>query len=228
MAETLGLPVIPSDGGPMVLVVLRAGGKRVALRVDELIGEREVVVKGVGSFLAGVPLVGGATILGDGSLGLLMSVPALIEAAQSPAGRPGEDDSLVRRPARVLLVDDSVIVREMMSGVLRDAGFHVRTAVNGEDALRRLRAESFDLVVSDVQMPRMDGLTLSRTIRGDQSLRRLPVVIVTGLGEEEDKRRGMEAGADAYLVKSELQEGDLLHTIRTLLDPSPEVGGTAG
>jgi two-component system chemotaxis sensor kinase CheA len=225
LSATLGLAPQPVRRGLLPLVILGSGDSQVAFSVENLVGEREVVVKGLGPFLSGIPVVAGATLLGDGSLSLLLNGRRLLEAvgvrAQAPSFAPPPP-----RPARILVVDDAITVREMMRAILQDAGFEVDTAMDGMEALDRLHEGGYDLVLSDIQMPRMDGLGLARAVRAESALQGLPLVFLTTLEEDDNRQEGLDAGADAYLVKRHLGEGQLLSTIRGLLDrrlaPPPE------
>jgi two-component system chemotaxis sensor kinase CheA len=122
-----------------------------------------------------------------------------------------------KRPTVILVVDDSITTRTMERNLLEAAGYQVRVAVDGIEAWTLLKSETFDLVVSDVDMPRMDGLDLTARIRADRKLGELPVVLVTALESREDKERGIQVGANAYLVKSSFDQSNLLDIIRRLL-----------
>ena len=121
------------------------------------------------------------------------------------------------RKARILVVEDSVGVRELERVILESAGYDVVTAVDGLDGIARLRAEPADLVLSDVEMPGMDGFTLTRTIRRTRGWEQVPVVIMTSRGDESDRRAGLEAGASAYLLKSDFDQTELVDTVRRLV-----------
>jgi two-component system, chemotaxis family, sensor kinase CheA len=117
---------------------------------------------------------------------------------------------------RILVVEDSITSRMLLKGILESAGYEVKTAVDGIDAFTALRAERFDLVVSDVEMPRMNGFDLTARIRAERTLAQLPVVLVTALESREDRERGIDVGASAYLVKSSLDQSNLLEVLRRL------------
>ncbi|MCL6550209.1 MAG: hybrid sensor histidine kinase/response regulator [Acidothermus cellulolyticus] len=206
------------------LVVRQGGGDLVAWSVDRLEGELELVVKDLGSFIGRLPLVTGATIDGDGTVVCLldlreMSARTGTTSTPQPATVPPELETprpLGRRP-RILVVEDSVGVRELERVILEGAGYEVTTAVDGLDGLARLRTELPDLVLADVEMPGMDGFTLTRTIRRTRGWEHLPVVIMTSRGDDGDRRAGMEAGANAYLLKSEFDQAQLVETVGRLL-----------
>ncbi len=208
-------------GEKIPFIVLGSAEERVAFLVDELLGEHEIVVKGLGLPLRRVRNVSGATIGGDGAVVLILNVFDLIKASQKVRGLwlAGKRDAEAGRrgKSRVLVVDDSVTTRLLEKGILENNGYEVTLAVDGVDALEKLANGGFDLVVSDVEMPRMNGFEFTRRVRRDEAHRELPVILVTSLSSEEDKKAGVEAGADAYIVKGAFDQGNLIATIRQLL-----------
>jgi len=208
-------------GDKMPVVVLGSTEERVAFLVDELLGEHEIVVKGFGAPLRRVRNVSGATIAGDGAIVLILNVFDLIKASQKVRGLWLADkrraEAGLRAKSRVLVVDDSVTTRLLEKGILENNGYEVALAVDGVDALEKLANGNFDLVVSDVEMPRMNGFEFTRRLRREEAHRELPVILVTSLSSEEDKKTGVEAGADAYIVKGAFDQGNLIATIRQLL-----------
>ena len=222
--EILHLPEQPARleaGEKMPVIVLGSTEERVAFLVDELLGEHEIVVKGLGAPLRRVRNVSGATIAGDGGVVLILNVFDLIKASQKVRGLWLADKRRAeagrRGAARVLVVDDSVTTRLLEKGILENNGYEVTLAVDGVDALEKLANGAFDLVVSDVEMPRMNGFEFTRRVRREEAYRELPVILVTSLSSEEDKKTGVEAGADAYIVKGAFDQGNLIATIRQLL-----------
>ncbi|HEU4578783.1 MAG TPA: response regulator [Polyangiaceae bacterium] len=222
LADVLGLPVAPGDGAAVArAAVVSSGDKSVALLVDELIAEQELVVKTLGQRVAGVELVAGATLLPSGALALILNVAAVVRRALAP-GRARASSPLSggeREPARrrLLVVDDVVTTRSLVKSVLAAAGYDVLTAVDGVDAWRVLQEQGADVVVTDIEMPRMDGFELTRQIRASERFRELPVVLVTGLENQLDKQRGVQVGANAYLIKSAFDQRSLCETIGRLL-----------
>jgi chemotaxis protein histidine kinase CheA len=221
---------VEGEREPRAALVVRNGGASdlIAWSVDRLEGELELVVKDLGSFVGRLPLVTGATIDGDGSVVCLIDLREIsvraggtghvggsihhgVGAAVEPA------TPVAGRKARVLVVEDSVGVRELERVILESAGYDVVTAVDGLDGIARLRAEPADLVLSDVEMPGMDGFTLTRTIRRTRGWEQVPVVIMTSRGDESDRRAGLEAGASAYLLKSDFDQTELVDTVRRLV-----------
>lgn len=211
-------------------LVLGVGDRgRCALRVDAVEGQRDLTVSELGGVLPRSALVAGASIEPDGSVLLVLDPLAIGERLRRAGGPPpaGADEppSGPAAPARpapgVLVVDDALTVRELQRSILRRAGYEVRTAVDGRDALALLAEERPDLVVTDVEMPGLDGLGLTRAIRATPALASLPVLMVTSRASPEDRRLGLEAGADAYLVKQDFDEAQLLAAVRRLLGEHP-------
>lgn len=185
------------------------------LTVDELVDERELALEPVPERLAGAAAVLGLALLPDGRVALVVN-PVVVGRGASTAP-PEPEPILAPAASRVLLAEDTVTTRALERSILEAAGYHVTVAVDGADAWQQLQSADVDLVLSDVDMPRMSGIELCRRIRSSSRLRELPVVLVTSLGSQGDRQRGLEAGADAYVVKGELQQGSLLDTIARLL-----------
>ncbi len=199
-------------------VVLRLGQDRVGLLVEEILGDREVLVKELRPPLQRVKNVAGTGLLGSGQVvpilrpgDLLKSVRVALRPQAPPAAPPEKG-----REPMILVVDDSITTRTMEKNLLETAGYRVRVAADGIEAWTFLKSEEVDLVVSDVDMPRMDGFELTTRIRADRKLADLPVVLVTALEAREDKERGIEVGANAYIVKSSFDRSNLLDVIRRL------------
>jgi two-component system chemotaxis sensor kinase CheA len=199
------------------LVVLAAEGRRAAISVDALLDARPALVKALPGNARHDPTVDGVVVGDDDAVILVLRAGELVSAAER---RPG-----VALPAappeaeapRVLVVDDSITTRTLEKGVLEAGGFRVRLAVDGDEALAMLRADPVDLVVADLQMPRMDGFTLLQEMKRHRDLARIPVVIVSSLDSAEDRARGLALGADAYIAKLRFDSQDLLDTVRQLL-----------
>jgi len=198
-------------------IVVGTAQRPLALLVDRLLDEREVVVKSLGPLLAKQRRFNGAIQLGDGRLILLLNPAVLAQAARGMALTTAVGQEEVRRHARLLVADDSFTTRELLRTILQSAGYDVTTAVDGFDALDKLRAAPYDLIVSDIEMPRIDGFQLTSRIRDDPGLSDLPVIIVTSLASETHRRRGLEAGAQAYIVKRQFNQSNLLETVHQLL-----------
>jgi two-component system, chemotaxis family, sensor kinase CheA len=216
LAQLLGDAAEPlREGAPAIVV--NAGGRRTAVGCDSLLGKQEVVVKSLGTLLAPLTAYLGAAILGDERIALLVD-PANLAGTPAAAPSPAVPPEAELAAPRVLVVEDSYTVRELQRSILEAAGYSVDTARNGKEAIERLTGEErFSLVMSDVEMPEMDGIELTESIRAMPSRESLPVVIVTSRAAEEDRRRGIEAGADAYMVKREFDQRELLGTIERLI-----------
>ena len=213
-------PLLGLNGGPRhdrpPSVVVRHGEDRAALVVDGFVDEREVAVKPCGGeFLKGAAFIAGTAALEDGRIAVLLHVPDIMAEVRRVA-RPMPDQTQTRR-LRILLVDDSPIARATESALVKALGHQVEEAVDGEDAWARLQQQPYDLILTDVQMPRLDGFGFTRRVKTHAELGRLPVIILSSLASPEDKRRGLDAGADAYLIKGELGVESLALAIDRLI-----------
>jgi len=221
LAETLGQPRPAAPPAEKVsAVILTAAEQKVAFVVDQFLTEQEVLVKSLGARLKRMRHVTAATLLASGQVALVLNAASVIRTALSRTSRRFAADAaptVLPQRRRLLVVDDSLTTRTLMKSILEAAGYEIRIAVDGEQAWRLLAEEPADLVVTDVEMPRMDGFQLTAAIRGSERLAELPVVLLTARGSDADKRRGLEVGANAYLVKSGFEQQNLLQTIRQLL-----------
>ena len=224
LSDVLDMPRRNAAGEPGVntqAVVLSLGAVRVAFRVDEILGEQEVLVKALGPQLARVRNVAGASVLGTGQVVPVLNVPDLMKSAVKPMtsslGLVAAEKSAATKKQSILVVEDSITARSLLKNILESGGYHVTTAVDGIDAYTTLKTGAFDLVVSDVEMPRMDGFGLTEKVRSDKQLAELPIVLVTALGSREHRERGIDAGANAYIIKSSFDQSNLLEVIARLI-----------
>ena len=214
---------IPNYAAPEHLIpralVLQIADSRHAILVDSVQTEQELSVKPMGYLLKHVPHVTGAAMLSNGMPIVVLNPSDIIRTARQEkhstavvikTGTAEPEITMVR----VLVVDDSITTRTLEQNILEAAGYDVKTATNGLEALHLLEQHTFDIVISDVQMPHMDGIGLTESIRKNTNLNHLPIVLVTSLEKREDKERGMLAGADAYIVKRGFNQAELLTTIR--------------
>jgi two-component system, chemotaxis family, sensor kinase CheA len=206
----------PAEHTPAL--ILESPARRLAVACDELLGEEEIVLKSLGPLLAGVAGYLGAAILGDGRIALVLDPTHLLKAPAGALSLAPPERAVESRRRSVLVVDDQFSARELQRSILETAGYHVQVAHNGREALRQIgEIADLDLVMTDVQMPEMDGFELLEAIRADRDHSSLPVVVVTTLGDEQSRKRGAEAGADAYVVKQEYDQEALLETIDHLV-----------
>ncbi len=209
------------DAKAVPVLVLGSGGSRIAFEVDEVLNEQEIIVKSLGRQLSRVRNIAGATVLGTGKVVLVLNVSDLLKSAMKNAGKismvSGIPAGSRKKRKTILVVEDSITARTLLKNILESVGYGVVTAVDGVDGFTALRSRTFDLVVSDVQMPRMNGLELTEKIRATKESQNLPVILVTGLESPEDRRKGVAAGANAYFVKSSFDQTDLLSAIRRMI-----------
>jgi two-component system chemotaxis sensor kinase CheA len=224
LRDVLGLAdqSVPSPGGKLFAVVLGAAERRVAFEVDEILGDQEILIKPLGRYLVRVPNVLGAAVLGSGKVAPVLNASDLLKSAAKAPSANVADGSMPGEPIApndksILVVEDSITARSLLKNILEAAGYHVMTAVDGIDAWSALKLEPFQLVVSDVEMPRMNGFDLTSRIRADQHLAELPVLLLTALESREDRERGVEAGANAYIVKSDFDQERLLEVVARLI-----------
>ncbi|MCX7683153.1 MAG: hybrid sensor histidine kinase/response regulator [Anaerolineae bacterium] len=228
LADVLELPRTDGaqDRSSLPVVILTAAERRMAFAVDELAGEQEVVIKSLGKQLSRVGGIAGATVMGSGEVVLILNVADLIKLGLR-AGRPsaaGRAAPAVRKPEkpvrkkRILVVDDSITTRTLEKNILEAAGYIVELATDGQEALGNIAVSGVpDLIVTDVVMPRLDGFALTKRLREDPRTAKVPVILVTSLESPEDKARGIEVGADAYITKSSFDQNNLLETIEQLI-----------
>ncbi len=226
--DVLELPRQDDSQAPLVpVLVLNDGIQRIAFRLSAVLGEQEVLLKRLGKPLSRVRNVAGATVLGSGKVVPVLNAADLLKSAVKSGARAAAaaagnvaaagGGTKARAAKSLLVVEDSITARMLIKGILESAGYHVETAVDGVDAWTALKTDDFDLVVSDVEMPRMDGFALTAQIRADRRLADLPVVLLTAMASREDRERGVEAGANAYLVKSSFDQSNLLDVVARLL-----------
>jgi two-component system chemotaxis sensor kinase CheA len=221
MADLMGIEAEPpftnSHREPAILV--GSSQRLMSLIVSKLLDEREAVVKPLGPIFEQQRRYSGAVQLGNGQLVLMLNPVSLVQSARGIAQtRPSVSSGVLpqRRP-QLLIAEDSFTTRELIRSILQSAGYDVTAAIDGQDALDKLRVKPYDLVVTDVEMPRVDGFELTSRIRQELDNHETPVVIITSLASDEYRQRGMEAGAQAYIVKSQFNQDNLLNVIQQLL-----------
>ncbi len=197
------------------VLILKQNEQYLAVYVDRIQDEREIILKNLNPPLQEVSLLAGLTILGDGTLVPVLNVGDLFESATKAKKMASADLETTTR--RILVAEDSITSRVLLKNILETAGFKVKTAVNGRQAWEMLQKEKFDLLISDVEMPEMDGFELTRRVRGHEPLSELPVILLTSLKSEEDQEKGLQAGANAYFIKSRFEQNSLLDIINKLI-----------
>ncbi|HEY2745641.1 MAG TPA: response regulator, partial [Polyangia bacterium] len=200
---------------PWSAVVIEADGLRAAVGVDRLVGTSPVVLRPLPRLCGAAPAVLGASLDADGNPQIVLDPLALARAAR--AGRGAIADLPPRERPPVLVVDDSLTTRMLEQSILESAGYDVELATSAEEALELARRRRYSLFIVDVEMPGMNGFQFLDVVRGDAELRGTPAILVTSRNSADDKRRGTQAGARAYIVKSEFHQGRLLDTIRELV-----------
>lgn len=216
LGALLGLPTV--DKGPWVLLGTPASAH--AFQIETVLQKRDVVVRGLTGRLRELKAVNGASIEPNGSILLVLDVPTLIELSDSLAEHASRVVDKAAEPARqlsVMVVDDALMVRELQRSILERGGYAVRTASDGAEALAMLVDQPADLVVTDLEMPNVDGFALTSSIRAHPRLTNIPVLIVSSHASAEDHQRGLDAGADGYIVKTSFDEAGLLSTVSRLL-----------
>lgn len=218
LSDILELPAGPDETACLHLLVLGEQPQQIAIQVDEVVGDQDITLKPLGKQLQRVRNLMGATVLGDGTLVPVLHPQDLYRSCLQWQGTavaaPVPEKT---RQARILVADDSFTSRGLLRALLETAGYHVQTACDGLEAWNALRQGEFDLLVSDIEMPRMDGFSLTARLRADKTLSELPVVLVTALHSDEDRARGLEVGANAYLVKGGLETDTVLAAVKRLL-----------
>ncbi len=222
-SSPLGLEERGSPPDPMTVLLVRKGARRLAVWIDEVVGEREAVSRSLGDFLGGASLCRGVALTDSGAVVPMLDVMELAKRSSGDAQLEMErskrssyatvQNSRPGHRRTVLVVEDSEVTRSLVVSILKNRGYRVIEADDGHHGWARLQRHNVDLVLTDIQMPRMDGLELLKTIRSSEKYSALPVVILTTLGEAEDKKKAMGLGANGYLVKLSFQEEDLLEAV---------------
>lgn len=227
LADLLNLPQqavsrrsVPRETTTLLLLVIRVHTEKLALLVDELLDERDMVIQQLPEHLRATPLISGMVTRGQSELVSLMHVPYILDLARKTRQSATTVASLDAQKAkkRILVVDDSLNTREIERDVLEAWGYHVTLAEHGGEGLQKALAEEFDAVLTDVEMPVMDGFTLTARLREHESYRNKPIIIITSREKDSDRRRGIEVGADAYIVKGSFDQNSLVDTLKVLLD----------
>jgi two-component system sensor histidine kinase and response regulator WspE len=220
--EVLDIPGKPNWGEQISVVLLGDRATRYGLAVERFVGEYEMVVRPLDARLGKIPSISAAALMDDGSPVLIVDVDDLTRSVETllHGGRLrglGRSEIAQLKHKRILVVDDSVTVREVQRSLLQNRGYVVEVAVDGIDGWNALRTGAYNLTITDVDMPRMTGIELVSKIKADPKLHTLPVIIVSYKDREEDRLRGLDAGADRYLTKSSFHDETLLAAVAELI-----------
>lgn len=214
----LGLPGKSEiKGGELLLLVVKVGAERLGLIVDNIIDEEDMVIKSLPSHMKENKIVSGVIITGRDQVVNVLNVPAIFLAAKEAKSPLGRDSVDTEREIKVLVVDDSVNTREIEKSILEAYGYQVTLAGDGVEALEKARKTQYDIIITDVEMPKMDGFTLTETLRAEEKYKDTPIMLLTSRDKEEDKRRGIQVGANAYILKGDFEQSNLIATIENLL-----------
>jgi chemosensory pili system protein ChpA (sensor histidine kinase/response regulator) len=212
-----GPSALPEDEHSVSLVLVRAGDSSAALLTDQVEGSREIVVKTLGPQIAGIPGVSGATILGDGRIVVILDMGALVRLRRADSGFAAEPQlPLVRSQPTALIVDDSITVRRVTERLLERHNIRVLTAKDGLDAITVLQDHQPDVILLDIEMPRMDGYQFASHVRNDNRLKEIPIIMITSRSSEKHRARAIELGVNDYLVKP-YQENQLLAALQPFI-----------
>jgi CheY-like chemotaxis protein len=220
LADTLQLPRTAfHDPEKMFVLVARSGTKRIGFIVDEILDEQDVVVKQLPTHMRRLKTIAGVSISGENRIVLIVHIPEIIKhikhtLAEHDVSTP--EKAVLSRP-KILVVEDSVNTGEIEKLILESQGYDVEVMQDGADALEHINHSRYDLIVTDVEMPGMDGFSLTEHVRNLPSYAHIPIVIVTSLEREADKRRGIQVGADAYITKGDFEQTHLVETVKSLL-----------
>ena len=220
LTSLLQIPV-PEDSpskNNFFCIILQIDREYFGVIVDDLVDQQDIVIKPQSKLLKRIPNIAGATILGSGEVCMILNPPDLLHSLKNGNWRTVVSQTETESPKnRLLLVEDSIIIRTQMQRLLKGAGYNVTIAENGAIGLQKVREQEFDIVLSDVEMPKMNGLEMTANIRSYGEYDRLPIVLITTLASSEDKQRGREAGANAYLTKGDFDQQLLFQTLERLI-----------
>lgn len=222
LADTLQLnkPAARRESNKIQVMVLGTSKRRIGFEVDEVLAEQEVLFKELGKQLLRVKNIAGATILGTGQVVPILNVHDLLKSAVGTAGERFVSSRIKKEETKrksILVVEDSITSRTLLKSILEASGYLVTTAVDGVDGYTKLKINDIDLVLSDVEMPRMNGFEMTEKIRADETLANIPLILCTSLATNEDRERGIQVGANAYIVKSNFDQSNLLQVIEKLI-----------
>jgi len=225
LSRVLEMPDQKLNEEKIVVIVIQAEDVQVGFIIDKLLGDQEILHKNLTPPLLRIRNVAGVTTLGSGELCLILNVNDLVKSAYINFGMSKkeliinrENNTSIINKKNILVVDDSVTTRILERNILRTAGYHVTVAINGLDALTKILSEKFDLIISDVEMPEINGFELTERLKKDEKFKHIPIILVTSLASELDKKRGLNLGANSYITKGGFDQEELLATVSKLLN----------
>ncbi len=208
-----------TSGQDLFIMITHAGGENVGFVVDAIVDERDILIKPLPEHMRKIANISGVSVFGDNRIAIILHVPDMIASMRGLSGlrKEAQGKAEVREERLILVVDDSFNTREIEKSILEAHGYNVDLARDGVEALEKAKKGKYDLIVADIEMPRMDGFTLIEHLRGEAAYQDTPIVIVTSREKEEDKRRGIEVGANAYIVKGSFDQTNLVDTVDSLI-----------
>ena len=219
LPDILEFPFKDQEDDHIMIIVFGSKENQIGFAVDEIMDEEVVLVKKFNRQLKRVRNIAGATVLGSGKVIPILNVSDLLKSAVKDTSYRGLAKGVEKQKEKsaILVVEDSITSRMLLKNILETAGYKVSTAIDGVDGYTKAKEETFNLILSDVDMPRMNGLDMTAKIRADKTVADIPIVLVTSLSKREDRERGMEVGANAYIVKSNFDQSDLLAVVERLI-----------
>ncbi|MBT6718779.1 MAG: hybrid sensor histidine kinase/response regulator [Nitrospina sp.] len=200
-----------------IILLLAMGNEMIGVMIDHLISEEDMEIKPLPSHMRNSDLASGATITGKGDVVILLHVPKIMAKSKIVQESKQTSHSPKKKKQHILIVEDSVSTREIEKSILESYGYQVDIASDGIEGLEKTQKFKYDLVLSDIEMPRLDGFALVEKLRNDAENKHVPIIIVSSRDREEDKRRGIEVGADAYIIKGSFDQSNLLATVQSLI-----------
>jgi two-component system, chemotaxis family, sensor kinase CheA len=200
-----------------IILLLAMGNEMIGVMIDSLISEEDMEVKPLPSHMRNSDLASGATITGKGDVVILLHVPKIMEKSKMTHENKQISRPVKKEKQRILVVEDSVSTREIEKSILESYGYRVDIASDGIEGLEKTQKVIYDLVLSDIEMPRLDGFSLVEKLRSTEDYKHTPIIIVSSRDREEDKRRGIEVGADAYIIKGGFDQSNLIATVQSLI-----------
>lgn len=201
----------------LLILMVFMGNEQLGLIVDSIIGNEDVVIKPLPTHMQNIQWVSGVTISGKNELISILHVPTIIDAAKEMKEERRFEKAGDKKAIHILLAEDSFSTGEIEKSILESYGYKVDIAVDGQEALEKAMEYKYDVVITDIEMPRLDGFSLTEKLRKESEYEHIPIIIVTSRDKEEDKKRGVRVGADAYIVKSAFDQSNLLETIQNLV-----------